>query len=168
MFESCSEPYLSRCGKFFIINLLTLKNSAQRKTDWHWIPYLFGPSKVEYTDKIEISVINGVDIDVSKIGVLKLDHWKFEEEYRYIIFPKALWNQETESFQIVNDIKGNPITDESIFIPLDQNILDNITVTLGPSASDSEYCIVDALIKKYTKNGKIVYSELKDKVNIPL
>lgn len=168
MFESCSEPYLSRCGKFFIINLLTLKNSAQRKNDRHWIPYLFGPSKVDYTDKNEISVMNGVDIDVSKIGALKLDHWKFEEEYRYIIFPTALWNQKTESFQFFNDIKDNPITDESIFIPLDQNILDNIKVTLGPNTSDSEYCIVDALLKKYTKNGEIAPSKLKGKVNILL
>ena len=108
------------------------------------------------------------DIDVSKIGALKLDHWKFEEEYRYIIFPNALWNQEAESFQFFNDIKDNPITDESIFIPIDQNILDKIKVTLGPNASDSEYCIVDALLKKYTENGKIGYSELKDKVNILL
>lgn len=168
MFKSGSEPRLSKCGKFFIVNLLTLKNLAQRKKDRHWVPYLFGPSEVKYTDKNQISVMNGRDIDVSKIGVLKLEHWKFEEEYRYIIFPTALWNPEAEVFQFYNDIKDNPITDESIYIPIDKNILDNIIVTLGPNASDSEYCRVDALLKKYTKNGQISYSELRDKVKISL
>ena len=98
--------------------------------------------------------------DVSKIGTIKLDHWRFEEEYRYIIFPKTLWNPETHTFQFYNDIKDNPITDEEIYIPLDQNILDNIIVKLGPDSSESEYLIVDALLKKYTKNGRSTDSEL--------
>lgn len=168
MFEGCSEPYPSGCGKFFIMNLFSFNNFAKRKSDQHWIPYLFGPSKVEYTEKNNVSVMNGHNIDASLIGTLKLEHWTFEEEYRFIIFPNALWNQETESFQFYNDIKKNPITDESIYIPLDQNILDNIKVTLGPNALDAEYIIVDSLLKRFTKNGCVEYSELSKKVNITL
>jgi len=169
MFERGTEPYPLKCGQFFVINLLTLKNSAQRKKDRHWIPYLFGPSEVDYTSENKVSVmINDIDIDVSKIATIKLDHWRFEEEYRYIIFPNALWNPETDTFQFYNDINDNPITDEAIYIPLDQNILDNIIVKLGPNSSESEYLIVDALLKKYTKKGRITYSELRDKMNISL
>lgn len=168
MFEGCSEPYQSKCGKYFIVNLYSFNNSVGRKTDLHWIPYLFGPSEVKYTNKNEVSVLDGQTLDVSKIGTIKLKHWTFEEEHRYIIFPNALWNPETESFQFQNDIINNPIVDESIHIKLNQKVLDNIEIKLGPDASDSEWYIVNSLLKKYTKNGNVDYSDLSKHIKISL
>ena len=167
MFESVGKPYESKYGRFLIINLGFLKNVVQRETDYLWIPYLFGPSKVDYTPENSATVLRGKEIEVCKVGTIKLEHWKFEEEHRFIIFPDALWNSEMEIFQYIRDgaIK-NPIIDEHVYIPLDPKILDKIEVTMGPDAKDAEYCIVKALLEKYVKNGKILDSALKDKIRI--
>lgn len=156
MFKSIGEPYESKYGGFLITNLGFLKNVVQRKTDSRWISCLFGPSKVDYTPENSTTVLRGKEIDVSKVGTIKSEHWKFEEEHRFIIFPNALWHFEMEIFQYIRDdaIK-NPIKAEHVCIPLDPCILDKIEVTMGPDTKDAEYCIVKELLEKYARNGKI-------------
>jgi hypothetical protein len=173
MFKSVGEPYKSKNGKFLIINLDFLKNVVQRKTDRLWIPYLFGPFKVDYPPDNSVTVLRGnediraKEIDVSKVGTIKLEHWKFEEEYRFIIFPNSLWHSGMKIFQYIrDDAINNPIMAEHVYIPLDPNILDKMEITMGPDAKDAEYYIVKALLEKYVKNGKILDSALKDKIRI--
>lgn len=162
MTNGMSGPYL-KDDNFYITDL-PLNFFAKRKLNTPCIPYIFGPKKVIYCTNTTVSVMNGSDIDISKIGTIKVKHWMFEKEHRYVIICNAFWHKQKDSFRFNEDIKKNPMEQKKIDIPLNQDILDNIVVTLGVNTSDSERCIVDALLCKYTNKGRIVDSKLKGKV----
>ncbi len=111
-----------------------------------------------------VSVMENRYLMVDRIGTIKLEHWKFEEEYRYLIIPDALWNPEEMRFQIDNPSAITPIEQEYIDIPLSLSAINSIEVTLGPTARDAENCIVDALLSKHTQVKSSTESSLKGKV----
>lgn len=164
MFANGSAPYLSSKGNSHLINLMSLSNVVQRGQDHHWIPYIFGPTPVQYSKDSAIRVIENNELMVDRIGTSKLDHWSFEEEYRYLIIPDALWNPERQFFQTDNPNSIMPIDQDSIDIPLNMSAINSIEVTLGPAANDAEYCIVDTLLSKFTKNRSIKDSIWRGKI----
>ncbi len=164
MFRRGSKPCLSARGNFHLINLMSLENVVQREENYHWIPYIFGPTEVRYSPDNSVSVIENSELMVDRVGTVKLEHWKFEEEYRYLIIPDALWNPEEMRFQIDNPSAIRPIEQEYIEIPLSISGINLIELTLGPAAKDAEYCIVDTLLSKHTNRKTIAESSLKDKV----
>lgn len=166
MFRRGSKPYLAAHGKCHLINLMSLENVVQRgKNHHHWIPYIFGPTKIRYLKSNAVSVINNDDeLMVDRIGTVKLEYWKFEKEYRYLIIPDALWNQETMRFQIDNPNSIVPVDKDNVDIPLSESAINSIEVTLGPAATVAEHCIVDTLLSKFTKRARVKESNLKDKI----
>lgn len=96
---------------------------------------------------------------------MKLKHWEFEEEFRFVIIPDALWNQELKRFEPNKELFPKSIKQKQIDIPLSTSAINNIEVTLGPAATDAEYGIVDALLSKFTSShSKIADSKLKNKI----
>lgn len=164
MFRRGSKPYLAAHGKCHLINLMSLENVVQRGTNHHWIPYIFGPTKIRYSKSNAVSVLNNDELMVDRIGTVKLQHWKFEEEYRYLIIPDALWNQEKKRFQIDKPNSIVPVDQDSVDIPLSESAVNSIEVTLGPAATVAEHCIVDALLSKFTKRARVKESNLKGKI----
>ncbi|MDL1982421.1 MAG: DUF2971 domain-containing protein, partial [Deltaproteobacteria bacterium] len=164
MFRRGSKPYLSSKGNCHLINLLSLENVVQRGKDYQWIPYIFGPTKVNYSQDNSVSVIERNELMVDRIGTVKLEHWKFEEEYRYLIIPDALWNSEEKRFLPPNPSSIEPVDQLHVDIPLSLSAINSIEVTLGPASKDAEHCIVDTLLSKLTKRQRITESVLKGKV----
>ncbi len=165
MFKRGSESYLSYSGKCSIINLMSLENVVKRGKGYSWIPFLFG-APVQYSSDNSVSVLDNEELIVDRIGNVKLKHWAFEEEFRFIIIPDVLWNPELERFEPNRELFLKPIEQERIDIPLSTSAINNIEVTLGPAATDAEYGIVDALLSKFTNHKKIVDSKLKNKIRI--
>ena len=164
MFRRGSKPYLSYKGNCHLINLMSLENVVQRGKSYHWIPYIFGPTKVQYSKDNSVSVIENNELMVDRIGTVKLEHWKFEDEYRYLIIPDALWNSAEMRFQIDKASSIVPVDQENVDIPLSLSAINLIEVTLGPAAKDAEHCIVDTLLSKLTKSKRIKESDLKGKI----
>lgn len=165
MFKRGSEPYLSYRGKCSIINLMSLENVVKRGKGYlSWIPFLFG-APVQYSSDNSVSVLDNEELIVDRIGNVKLKHWEFEEEFRFVIIPDALWNQELKRFEPNKELFPKPIKQKQIDIPLSTSAINKIEVTLGPAATDAEYGIVDALLSKFTSShNKIADSKLKNKI----
>jgi hypothetical protein len=165
MFERGSKPYLSYRGKCSIINLMSLENVVERGKGYlSWIPFLFG-APVQYSSDNSVSVLENEELIVDRIGNVKLKHWEFEEEFRFVIIPDALWNQELKRFEPNKELFPKSIKQKQIDIPLSTSAINNIEVTLGPAATDAEYGIVDALLSKFTSShSKIADSKLKNKI----
>lgn len=164
MFRKGSKPYLSAQGNCHLINLISLENVVQRGNVHHWIPYIFGPIKIQYSSNNAVSVIDHEELMVDRIGTVKLDHWKFEDEYRYLIIPDALWNPDKMCFQANKHNSITAFDKEKVDIPLSTSAINSIEVTLGPNATDSEIIIVDALLDKFAKGGILKESGLRGKI----
>lgn len=164
MFRKGSKPYLSAQGNCHLINLMSLENVVQRGNTHHWIPYIFGPIKIQYSSNNAVSVIDHEELMVDRIGTVKLDHWKFEDEYRYLIIPDALWNPDKMCFQVNKHNSMTAFDKEYVDIPLSASAINSIELTLGPNATDSEIIIVDALLNKFTKRGISKESQLRGKI----
>ena len=164
MFRRESKPYLSAKGNCYLINLMSLENVVQRGKILHWIPYIFGPTKVHYSKDNAVYVIENDELMADRIGTVKLKHWQFEEEFRYLIIPDALWNSNKMLFQIDNPSSIVPVDQEHVDIPLSLSAINSIEVTLGPGAKDAEHYIVDTLLSKLTKRRRIKESILKNKI----
>ena len=164
MFRRGSKPYLAAHGNCHLINLMSLKNVVQRGKNHQWIPYIFGPTKIRYSKSNAVSVINNGELLVDRIGTVKLEHWKFEEEYRYLIIPDALWNQEKMRFQIDNPNSIVSVDKDNVYIPLSESAINSIEITIGPAATVAEHCIVDTLLSGFTKRARVKESCLKKKI----
>jgi len=167
MFKNGTEPYRLIDTSCNIINLQSLENIIERKDHvFQWIPYIIGPVPVDYKDDTSVSILEDNELKVHRIGTVKLKHWTFEEEQRFIIIPDALWNQLTKKFELNKEFLKYPIAIEYIDIPLDESKLDNIEITIGPGSKEPEKTIVDSLLRQYTKNGIAKDSELKDRIKL--
>ncbi len=166
MFEGGTDPYQSVNGSCNIINLMSLENVVERGSVCQWIPYLFGPVVVDYEDDPAVSVLENKELKVERIGTVKLKHWTFEKECRFLIIPDALWNPESKRFVIHKESLAIPIEKEYIDIPLKTSTLDSVEVMLGPDAEDAERCIVESLLNQYTVHGTVKDSDLKGRIKL--
>lgn len=166
MFKRGSDPYHSTEGNCQIINLMSLENVVQRDKVYQWIPYLFGPAIVKYSQDNSVSVLKNGELKVDKIGTVKSEHWRFEQERRFLIVPDALWNPELKRFEHNREFLTTPVNEKYIDIPLDTSALDSVEVTLGPAAAEAEHIIVETLLDQYTENGEPRVSDLKDQINM--
>lgn len=120
-------------------------------------------------------------IDMQVLATLKSDYWAFQREYRMVI-------QLNPDLQ-TNDINPNErnyydsLTDEQKYmiyfsdkmrdircelpyldIHLSDDFFNDLEITLGPEANESEEIIVKSLLKDYAPNAKLNQSELKGKI----
>ena len=127
----------------------------------------FWPIKVIYKNDTKVHVNGpGNSLIVKNIGTIKPKHWAFEKEYRFLALANHDWNSSNNSFEIKVGQYYSDIVAECIDIGIDNSIFNKMEVRLGPSCEEHEFIIVDSLLKKYTKNGDVQKSELRNKIKI--
>lgn len=122
--------------------------------------------KKRYENIVNISKENGqisLQIkEINKLGRYKIKDWGFQKEVRFVLFilpaPDAAPTCSKDYGEVsqygLQSILNNILPPISYFdLPLDETVIDNIIVTLGPKCDRSHELIVDALLKKYAKSG---------------
>jgi hypothetical protein len=104
---------------------------------------------------VQMSAEDGTDyIDFTKIGYIKSKDWEFQKECRFFlrILPEAVErNKKNNSFPILDD-KILPFTHLDLHIK--KGAFESMRVMLGPSATQGEEIVVDALLSKYLNGVK--------------
>ncbi len=117
--------------------------------------------------------------DFSKLGRYKRSNWSFQEECRYGIF-LAPWNMKymEEIKRIWKENKANTnqmlleamnflenpntiIPAKRIYVDLDEEVMKNIKILLGPKVTPAQQEIVRLIVKEYCPNAQIRISKLK-------
>ncbi len=124
------------------------------------------------TDEIAEVNENGVSIGLGEVGRYKHKRWEFQNESRFVLtaIPKNKnmdMSHPLFSNMMVDSIKRNidlPIDD--FYLKIKESALEDMEITLCPSASESQFLIVEALLKAYAPKARLRHSKLKGKVNI--
>ena len=101
--------------------------------------------------------------DGYNINFSLITYWKFQEETRFslVAIPCDKNTSINGSPQIFYNIKKNiELPFKEYYLKLKPEVLDNIMVRLGPSCTDADNIIIEALLNEYTSNGKAVKSKL--------
>jgi hypothetical protein len=106
-----------------------------------------------------------------EIGKYKNKRWAFQEEsrFRLVIFPfnPLLGHPDQVSSIAVNTMRSNiPVPISDYYLKLKKEALNNIEITLHPSATASDRIIVEALCSKFALNAVVKASELTDRVKM--
>lgn len=165
IFDGSSPPSGITDHDCKIMVLNNLKNFIEREKDHEWVKYLFGPIKVSYKTDSKVNVIGPENsLIVKNIGTIKPKHWEFEKEFRFLVLANHEWNTRTNSFEIKSTPYYSEVSAKFIDIEIDKTIFDEIEVLLGPSCNEAELIIVESLLNKYTTNGAVIQSELREKI----
>lgn len=86
-----------------------------------------------------------------EIGEFKRKYWLFQREWRYIIVTvlkdidteKALSEEDIKKLEEFNDIPNG------IYVEIDERKIEQMEIILGPSTTEADRIIVEALIDKY-------------------
>lgn len=128
--------------------------------------------EVEYVDDVKSKVkdafktttkdnnLGDIKIDFCNLGRYKNRRWSFQEECRFVIsalpFNPLYCDANTISSTFAQCYLQNRQLPFSYYdLPLKDEVIDKIDVTMGPNVSDGQKVIVDALCRQYTKNGKV-------------
>ena len=164
-FEGSSPPHEITNHNCKIIVLKNIQNFIERENDYEWLKYLFGPIEVNYEMNTGVNVLTDDNsLIVDKIGTIKSEHWAFEKEFRFLALANHDWNSQTETFEIKDEPYYSEVKSDCFAIKIDEEIFNEIEVTLGPCCQESEEIIVESLLKRFTTNGQVQHSELKDKI----
>lgn len=124
-------------------------------------PYsLNHPNRVIYRDDLTAAEIvasedsgqNAVVTHNGAIARFKRSHWDFQQEFRYIVILQ----------RARNNIPLKPYYDAD----LDDAAISNMRIVVSPMFSDSNYLLLDALLKKYDYGIKPSDSALKGKIKL--
>ncbi|MDO5559561.1 MAG: DUF2971 domain-containing protein [Oscillospiraceae bacterium] len=136
--------------------------------------------KVTYTQEksllrphiLETNNKDSFSVHLSKLGKYKNQYWEFQKEWRYIllIYPmsqikltnEALLDKYDEIKQFYHKtILGQASLPFNYYdLKIDEQIFNQMSITLAPDISESSKTIVDLLIKEYNPNCNIEESEL--------
>ena len=124
-------------------------------------PYsLNHPNRVIYRDDLTASEIvaseasgqNAVVTHNGAIARFKRNNWDFQQEFRYIVILQ----------RARNNIPLKPYYDADF----DDAAISNMKIIVSPMFSDSNYLLLDALLKKYDYGIKFNESDLKGKIKL--
>lgn len=139
---------------------------------------------IEYCDKEVVksrkeNIFMDEGINLQDIILLKTDYWEFQKEYRMVVQlnPKILSEdiKDAESYEELNDDEKIKFYFKEIMprvankmeyldIQLSDDFFNDLEITLGPEANESEEIIVKSLLKEYAPNVKLNQSDLKGKI----
>ena len=134
--------------------------------------------QIQYVDDIKaiynslIQVENGiVSFQFNNVGAFKHKDWDFQDECRFRLLILPHGNISVEDPRYVMYIleciqKENYAPMNSYYLNLKENILDELTITLSPFATESDRAIVNTLCKEYAPNAIIADSSLKNRVRL--
>jgi hypothetical protein len=165
IFANASGPYISKHHGCTLINLVSLSTFIKRNIDYEWVKYLFAPIKVKYKKNNNVHVFGeNESIIVKNIGTVKLDHWRFEKEYRFLALANHEYRSETDSFHIKAPPDFSEVKAEHLDIWIDEEIFHRIEILPGPKCQEPEMIVINSLLEKYTTRGKI--KRMKSKIRI--
>ena len=87
-----------------------------------------------------------------ELARFKRNNWDFQQEFRYIVILQ----------RARNNIPLKPYYDAD----LDDAAISNMKIIVSPMFSDSNYLLLDALLKKYDYGIKFNESDLKGKIKL--
>lgn len=135
--------------------------------------------EAHYAAAIRRNVSNegSVNLQISglpKLPRLKSDSWEFQDEYRFhlLALPTPAPESSGESSEPIN--RGDLVSQafinnvdpgvRYIDVPLAQQSLDELVITMGPKSTTAERIIVEALTEQYAPNAQIRDSALAGSV----
>ena len=120
------------------------------------IKYKKKPQKAAQCFEVKDSI---VDVNLLHIGQFKHDHWRFEKEWRYKIIGmpfEGKWQKKDYDY-FLNNVPLNQYID----VPLDDSVIKEMIIQLGPKATLAEEIIIDLLVKEYAKGVRVCDSSVK-------
>ena len=103
------------------------------------------------------------------LGMVKQEHWSFEEEWRYRIFAISADARvpERDNPHEINqfDLEKYPVETEHLDVLLDPDCLRQIKITFGPRVSAAHKIYVESLMKEFAPDGEALSSAFR--VNFP-
>ena len=149
--------------------------------------------KVEYVDDLSRIYDGIVNIDIQKdggarmqinemhkLGRFKHKVWEFQSELRFVIFalpslplpPRGLGDQafvdQLPAHVMTSIFHGVAPQASYIDADIDPDVIDSLTVTMGPLSSPGDKIVVEALLKEYTSAGRVVDSRLAGTIRTPM
>lgn len=150
-------------------------------------------SKVQYVDDVQEIYRAAVDLQLlaggraklkiertKDLAVFKNKVWAFQQELRFVLLilpaipiPEqgpADGNYTAElSNHVLNSILNGIGSNIRYFdVDIDPEVLDNMVVTLGPLCTEGDRLIVQALLEKYARSGKVISSRLAGTIRRPM
>ena len=142
--------------------------------------------KVQYVDNVQIlskDVIQiseldergrgSISIAYQKVGSYKHKRWAFQDESRFVLNmlpgnPTSKFNTsefDREQTRFIQSFMQNKDLGFTYYdMNLNPDVIDDITITLSPFATDSQRTIVEALCHKYAPHATIEESALSGKI----
>jgi len=130
-----------------------------------------------YRNNVELTVgpYNRGNLEIKNMPLLprtKDDYWTFQNEYRFVLLivpsisvpatgigsPEFV--AEFPSHVLSSFVKGTDLDIEYYDLTLSQDALNSMEVTLGPRTDYSDRLVVEALLEKFTRSGKVNNSVL--------
>lgn len=133
---------------------------------WRFPPLLVGPMKVKYeknpTNKAKCFTKENdtIKIDLLHLGLTKNKYWNYEREYRYRLIGMPV--EGTFKKDEFDQFLKTP-TNEHVDIKLDDSVIPEIIIQLGPKATISDDILVSTLIKEFAPDAKFCDSSIKIK-----
>jgi hypothetical protein len=124
--------------------------------------------KIKYVktlSKLKVLIENGENgtIDISKIGKHKGKYWKFQREFRFIIYQFLdLLHNNDKSTKLITNNNFKSFYD----LKIRQNEFEKMEILLGPETTEGQKIICQSLIDIYNPKIKLVQSSLKGNIKM--
>ena len=130
--------------------------------------------EIKYTEEegllypnVVSAVGDSITLDIGKIGGYKNECWSFQKEFRYLFFVSP-WNKKEilnstpeHHIQLFERLKNKALDIDFIDFEIDPEKFKDMTIKLGPRASNAEKIIVQSLINSFNPNATLEESTLK-------
>lgn len=130
------------------------------------VDYKTDPDIIKFYRSVIKRTDNGIEVDrLWDLGKIKNKKWAFQKEVRFTIYTKSLNPKFKDDPSRQYDAEhisqwfDNP--DRYIDVPLAEEALKNMTITLAPCVSDAQRVIVKSLIQTFKLQNTFKESELK-------
>lgn len=127
----------------------------------------------------KIKTTQTINYNIKEIGRYKRKNWSFQNEVRYII-PMSPWSMrelkqcgEYKRFEecvlaqkrLISRLEDDNLKApyDRYFLKLDEKVLNEVEVLLGPKITEAQMEIVDMIVKKYCPTARVLKSNLKIK-----
>ena len=153
---------------YFISNVFSNKQSFYKEVIYdNNYPEIYKKSIMEENNETKIN-------NLFSCGAYKGEMWKFQNESRFTLYIIPLLpidhllvkGNKKKQFDLINYTILNNIRNEIEYfdLELDDSVVNNMYLKLGPLCLNSDKIIVDSLLTKFTKNGQLEMSNLDGKI----
>lgn len=131
---------------------------------------LTGPNKVHYSNdpvfrksRVIHQEAGGVRCYTFDLGMVKSEHWAYEEEWRFKIswfMDEVVWPDDHFFRSVTADLNSYPVLTEQLFLTLDESVLNEIIITKGPLMPERDEERLEKIMLQYATSAVIQESEI--------